>query len=183
MFVPAVVAGTLLSITFWIIAMLLLRTYGLIRNKIFSNESRADDVEMCNSKYSKNKSNTSKTIHENGGSIISNNGFHHQMTAYNRHPGDLSDCDCDTKQTKLLTIRNSHHSSPVSLSSGIGVSERDSCDDRVSEEREAEPGHHRDEPPDQGCDKHYCYCHCGKRWNKRMSETQDIDNSENQRNR
>ena len=54
MFVPAIVAGSLLSISFWILAMIILRTYGLCTAKLFPKEKN-QDLEMCPSKEGKEK--------------------------------------------------------------------------------------------------------------------------------
>lgn len=47
MFVPAIVAGTLLSLSFWILAMILLRTYGALRRKLFPSDTSADLEMNC----------------------------------------------------------------------------------------------------------------------------------------
>ena len=90
MFIPAVILGVILGVFLWSLAMLALRTFGLIKKKVLSEKSR--DLEMFPSSPPDKIS---------------------EKVSYSGPPG-------------FSSRLSSSHSSPVSLSSGIGVSERES---------------------------------------------------------
>jgi len=169
MFVPAIVAGTLLSISFWILAMIVLRTYGLLRNKIFGAIKIVEDVEMCN-----HNNTTVKTVN--------NYSRQESSESFDGHGRDKSskfveDKSCDNSPSKLLKTASdeklssssrscrSFHSSPVSMSSGIGVSERDSGDERDREKCQDDTCVARDT----------CHCYCQIQYNDNIYQ----DNSRN----
>ena len=164
MFVPAIVAGSLLSITFWIITMLILRSYGWMRKRLFPSQSK-QDLEMCSS--SDNKVSVQLKANIN----ISDDLPELQNISREQTMKSLS-LQCESKPTKLLksisdeklsSVSRSYHPSPISVSSGIGVSERDSsggeeesCRHTSGElDQAADHHHHHDqghESPDWGDD-------------------------------
>ena len=93
MFIPAVILGILLAVFLWSLAMLALRTFGLIKKKVLSEKS--GDLEMFPSHQPDKIS---------------------EKVSYSGPPGPPG----------FTSRLSSSQSSPVSLSSGIGVSERES---------------------------------------------------------
>ena len=179
MFVPAIVAGSLLSISFWILAMIILRTYGLCTAKLFPKEKN-QDLEMCPSKEGKEKcqKDSSPALRSKEFSVISSN---QRVSSLSRQ------CDCkpskllkNTFEEKLSSSSHSFHSSPVSLSSGIGVSERGSGDDGDRDSRDSSS---RDSVCDHLHDSQgHSHCRHCRRWSKKQSEHKDIPpECENQR--
>jgi len=173
MFVPAIVAGSLLSISFWILAMIILRTYGLIRTKIFPHDKN-EDLEMCPSNDVKEK------CQKDSPSTLQSKEF--SVIATNQRVSSLSrQCDCkpnkllkNTFEEKLSSSSHSFHSSPVSLSSGIGVSERGSGDERDGD-RDSRDSSSRDSV----CDHHHdsqghSHCRRCRRWSEKHSEHENI---------
>ena len=118
MFIPAVILGILLAVFLWSLAMLALRTFGLIKKKVLSEKS--GDLEMFPSRQPDKIS---------------------EKVSYSGPPGPPGPPGFSSRLS-------SSHSSPVSLSSGIGVSERESessadschlsCDCAEAEAGEAE---------------------------------------------
>ena len=96
MFIPAVILGILLAVFLWSLAMLALRTFGLIKKKVLSEKSA--DLEMFPSRQPDKIS---------------------EKVSYSGPPGPPGPPGFSSRLS-------SSHSSPVSLSSGIGVSERES---------------------------------------------------------
>lgn len=146
MFVPAIVAGTLLSISFWILAMIIIRTYGYLRKKLFPSLC-TPDLEMNPSGKQKEAeaelSNVQEKIFKSDMDTILSSDREFRPTKHHKKGFD----------EKRFTSEgsNSFHSSPVSLSSGIGASEdRDTGDTDSRASGETEPGdseprpqHHR----------------------------------------
>lgn len=123
MFIPAVVLGVLLAVFLWSLAMLALRTFGLIKSKLLSDKS--SDLEMSPSHASP----PSKPSHHSV--EIS------QKVSYTAPecspglpapPGPAGPAGPAGRlaNSSFTSQLSSSHSSPVSLSSGIGVSERES---------------------------------------------------------
>ena len=149
--------------------MIILRTYGLCRAKIFPREKN-EDLEMCASNDGKGKrqKDSSPTLQSKEFSVIASN---QRVSSLSRQ------CDCkpskllkNTFEEKLSSSSHSFHSSPVSLSSGIGVSERGSGDERDSRDSSSRDSvcHHRHDS--QG----HSHCRHCRRWNKKQSEHKDI---------
>ena len=120
MFIPAVVLGVLLAVFLWSLAMLALRTFGLIKSKLLSDKS--SDLEMSPSHASP----PSKPSHH---SVEISQKV--SYTAPECSPGLPAPAGPAGPTGRLANSSftsqlSSSHSSPVSLSSGIGVSERSS---------------------------------------------------------
>lgn len=137
MFVPAIVAGTLLSISFWILAMMIIRTYGYLRKKLFPSLcTQAQDLEMNPSGKHKEAelSNVPEKIFKSDmDTILSSDREFRPTKPHHKKSFD----------GKRFTSEGSSslHSSPVSLSSGIGASEdRDTGDTDSRASGETEPG-------------------------------------------
>ena len=137
MFVPAIVAGTLLSISFWILAMMIIRTYGYLRKKLFPSLcTQAQDLEMNPSGKHKEAelSNVPEKIFKSDMDTILSSDREFRPTKPHHKKGF---------DGKRFTSEgsSSFHSSPVSLSSGIGASEdRDTGDTDSRASGETEPG-------------------------------------------
>jgi len=154
--------------------MIVLRTYGLLRNKIFGAIKIVEDVEMCN--------HNNKNV-----KTVNNYSRQESSESFDGHGREMSskvveDKTCDNSPSKLLKTASdekldeklssssrsrSLHSSPVSMSSssGIGVSERESGDERDREKCQAETCLSRDT----------CHCYCQIQYQEKIYQ----DNSRN----
>jgi len=135
MFVPAIVAGTLLSISFWILAMIIIRTYGHLRKKLFPSLCTGQDLEM-------NPSGKHKEVEPSAvpGKVFRSDMVTIMSSGREFRPAKLYKKGFDGK---FVSSSSSFHSSPVSLSSGIGASERDTGDTGDTDSRDSgdtEPG-------------------------------------------
>ena len=145
MFVPAIVAGTLLSISFWILAMIIIRTYGYLRKKLFPSLC-THDLEMNPSgkqKEAELSSNVPGKIFKSDMDTILSNDREFRPTKHQKKGFDGKRFSSEGS--------SSFNSSPVSLSSGIGASEdRDTGDTDSRASGETEPGDPEPRPPHSG---------------------------------
>lgn len=142
MFIPAGIAGILLGVFLWIIAMIILRAFGVAKKAVirFIQKENSEDFEMGPSNNSDvtNIHPESKQMH----SDFINSVRVSQLTA-NEKESIQKDC-IQKRLTEKTVLSPSTQSSPVSLSSGIGTSERESGDERDSLTSCKELHHFRD---------------------------------------
>jgi len=130
MFIPAGIAGILLGVFLWIIAMIILRAYGVAKKAVlrFIQKENPQDFEMGPS----NKSDMTK-IHPESKQMQSDYIDSARVSQWTANEKESIQKDCIQKRlTGRTVISPSTQSSPVSLSSGIGTSERESGDERDS---------------------------------------------------
>ena len=136
MFIPAGIAGILLGVFLWIVAMIILRTFGLVKKSIlrFIQSEGSEDLEMggqCNNPDADKNTFQHKKIQyvsEKNRDLTSDYITHIppcEKSSFQKSPSGKS------REVKS-GLSQSTQSSPVSLSSGIGASERESADDRDS---------------------------------------------------
>ena len=120
----------MLGVFLWIIAMIILRAYGVAKKAVirFIQKENSEDFEMGPSNHSDvtNIHPESKQMH----SDFINSVRVSQLTA-NEKESIQKDC-IQKRLTEKTVLSPSTQSSPVSLSSGIGTSERESGDERDS---------------------------------------------------
>ena len=142
MFIPAGLAGILLGIFLWIIAMIILRAFGLAKKGFyrFIQNGHSEDLEMgsaCHAKEADKVRSEIRKIHP------VNKFTKHVRSDYfsGKKVSEFSPNEKSSIQKEYLkhidaeneaASPQSVQSSPVSLSSGIGVSERESGDERDS---------------------------------------------------
>jgi len=138
MFIPAGIAGILLGVFLWIIAMIILRAYGLAKKAVlrFIQKGNLEDFEMGPSCPNNDQHTSDMTkIHPESKSVHSD--YLNSVRVSQLTTNEKSSIQKDYLQKRLGGNHNqgsspSTQSSPVSLSSGIGTSERESGDERDS---------------------------------------------------
>jgi len=137
MFIPAGLAGILLGVFLWCIAMIILRAYGLAKKSFlrFIQKGDSEDFEMGPSDQSqeaeKDKSEIKKIHPENKISRHLHSDYLSSVSVSQLVTSEKSSIQKHIHSEKTASSQSTQ-SSPVSLSSGIGVSERESGDERDS---------------------------------------------------
>eukprot|EP00090_Calanus_glacialis_P003364 TRINITY_DN12491_c0_g1_i1.p1 TRINITY_DN12491_c0_g1~~TRINITY_DN12491_c0_g1_i1.p1 ORF type:complete len:367 (-),score=104.18 TRINITY_DN12491_c0_g1_i1:323-1423(-) len=141
MFIPAGLAGILLGAFLWIIAMIILRAYGVAKKSFlrFIQKEDTEDLEMgpsCHAKESEKNKSEIKKIHpvKKLSRHVCSDYFTSRKVAQ-LIPNEKSSIQknrLENNEAEKSASSQSTQSSPVSLSSGIGVSERESGDERDS---------------------------------------------------
>jgi len=138
MFVPAAVCGVILGIIIWVCFMFCLRVYGRFKQHLWGPKSNTKEVEDLELKSPIDKSPSSWPSSASSTSYDKKkvSDFNKSVVELVHQRRDYSLGEEQQGASVTTTGPSSFQSSPKSISSGIGVSEKENFSDNVDEEDE-----------------------------------------------